>query len=145
MAEEKKVYPVPERVAKTAYINSMEMYNKIYKRSIEDPQNFWAEIAGEYVEWFKKWGKVEEYNFDVRKGPIYLKYFEGGKLNVSYNCVDRHLKTRPDKVAIQWEGNEPGEERALTYRQLHEEVCKFANVLKAHGIKRVTASRSIFL
>ncbi len=136
MAEEKKVYPVPERVAKTAYINSMEMYNKIYKRSIEDPQNFWAEIAGEYVEWFKKWDKVEEYNFDVRKGPIYLRYFEGGKLNVSYNCLDRQLKTRPDKVAIQWEGNEPGEERALTYRQLHQEVCKFANVLKAHGVKK---------
>lgn len=140
MAEEKvqlkEVYPVPEKIAKMAYIGSMDAYKKLWKRSIEDPEGFWSEIASEYVEWFKKWDKVEEYNFDVRKGPIYLKYFEGGKLNVSYNCLDKHLKTRGNKVAIQWEGNEPGEDRALTYKQLHEEVCKFANVLKAHGVKK---------
>ena len=102
------------------------------------PTDFWAEIASEYVEWFKKWDKVEEYNFDIRKGPIYLKYFEGGKLNVSYNCLDKQLKTRGNKVAIQWEGNEPSEDRALTYKQLHEEVCKFANVLKAQASRRAT-------
>ena len=132
----KDVYPVPEKVQKTAYINSMDMYNKLWKRSVEDPDGFWSEIASEYVEWFKKWDKVEEYNFDIKKGPIYLKYFQGGKLNVSYNCLDKHLKTRANKVAIQWEGNEPGEDRALTYKQLHEEVCKFANVLKAQGVKK---------
>lgn len=132
----KDVYPVPEKVQKTAYVNSMEMYKKLWKRSIEDPDGFWSEIASEYVEWFKKWDKVEEYNFDLRKGPIFLKYFQGGKVNVSYNCLDKNLKTRANKVAIQWEGNEPGEDRALTYKQLHEEVCKFANVLKAHGVKK---------
>jgi len=132
----KEVYPVPAKVQKTAYINSMDMYKKLWKRSVEDPDGFWSEIASEYVEWFKKWDKVEEYNFDIKKGPIYLKYFQGGKLNVSYNCLDKHLKTRANKVAIQWEGNEPGEDRALTYKQMHEEVCKFANVLKAQGIKK---------
>lgn len=132
----KEVYPVPEKVQKTAYINSMDQYKKLWERSIKDPEGFWSEIASEYVEWFKKWDKVEEYNFDIKKGPIYLKYFQGGKLNVSYNCLDKHLKTRANKVAIQWEGNEPGEDRALTYKQMHEEVCKFANVLKAQGIKK---------
>jgi len=135
-AKLKDVYPVPENIKKMAYISGRDAYDKLWKRSIEDPNGFWAEIAGEYVEWFKKWDKVEDYNFDVRKGPIYLKYFEGGKLNVSYNCLDKHLKTRANKVAIQWEGNEPKESRALTYKQMHEEVCKFANVLKAQGIKK---------
>jgi acetyl-CoA synthetase len=140
MAEEKTqlkdVYPIPEKIEKMAYISGRAAYDKLWKRSIEEPDAFWGEIAGEYVEWFKKWDKVEEYNFDIRKGPIYLKYFQGGKLNVSYNCLDKHLKTRGDKVAIQWEGNEPGEDRALTYKQMHEEVCKFANVLKAQGVKK---------
>jgi acetyl-CoA synthetase len=77
-----------------------------------------------------------DYNFDIKKGPIYVKFFEGGKLNVSYNCLDRHLEKRGNQVAIQWEGNEPGEERAITYKQLHEEVCKFANVLKAQGVQK---------
>jgi len=134
--ELKAVYPVPEKVQEMAYINSMDAYKKLYKRSLEDPEGFWGEIAEEYVEWFKKWDKVEEYNFDHRKGPISVKYFEGGKLNVSYNCLDKQLKTRGDKVAIQWEGNEPGEEKAYTYKMLHEEVCKFANVLKSYGVKK---------
>jgi acetyl-CoA synthetase len=140
MAEEKvqlkEVYPVPEWIREKAWIKGKEEYEKLYKRSIEDPDGFWAEIAEEYVTWFKKWDTVEDYNFDMRKGPIYIKYFAGGKLNVSYNCLDRHLETRGDQVALQWEGNEPGEDRALTYKDLHKEVCKFANVLKAHGIKK---------
>ena len=135
--ELKEIYPVPDAVREKAYIKSRAEYDKLYKRSIEDPEGFWGEVAEETVEWFKKWdGKVEDYNFDFRKGDIYLKYFEGGKLNVSYNCLDRHLATRGDKVAIQWEGNEPGEDRAYTYKELHEEVSKFANVLKSHGIKK---------
>ena len=135
--ELKDVYPVPEAVKAKAYIKSREEYDRIHKRSIEDPEGFWSEIATEYVDWFKKWdGRVEDYNFDIRKGPIYLKYFEGGKLNVSYNCLDRHLATRGDKIAIQWEGNEPGEQKAYTYKELHKEVSKFANVLKAHGLKK---------
>ncbi|MCX5851491.1 MAG: acetate--CoA ligase, partial [Deltaproteobacteria bacterium] len=140
MAEEKvqlkEVYPVPESVRKGAYIKSRAEYEKIYKRSIEDPDGFWGEIASEYVTWFKKWDKVEEYNFDVKKGPIYLKYFQGAKVNMSYNCLDRHLEKRGNQVAIQWEGNEPGEDKAYTYKDLHREVCKFANVLKSLGVKK---------
>ncbi len=134
--ELKEIYPVPEAVKNRAFIKGKEAYEQLYKRSIKDPEGFWGEIAGEYVEWFKKWDKVEDYNFDHRKGDIYVKYFAGGKLNVSYNCLDKNLATRGDKVAIQWEGNEPGEDRAYTYRELHAEVCKFANVLKSHGIKK---------
>ena len=133
----KEVYPVPDHVRERAYIKSREEYEALHKRSLEDPEGFWTEITEEYVTWFKKWdGKVEDYNFDKNKGPIYVKYFAGGKLNVSYNCVDRHLDKRADQVAIQWEGNEPGEERGITYKELHEQVCKFANVLKANGIKK---------
>ncbi|HOI73304.1 MAG TPA: acetate--CoA ligase [Syntrophales bacterium] len=140
MAEEKvqlkEVYPVPEKIKKMAYISGREAYDKIWKRSIDDPDGFWSEIAKEYVEWFKPFDKVMDYNFDIKKGDIYVKFFEGGKLNVSYNCLDKQLKTRANKVAIQFEGNEPGEDRAITYKQLHEEVCKFANVLKSLGIKK---------
>lgn len=133
----KEVYPVPDHVRERAHIKSREEYEALHKRSLEDPEGFWTEITEEYVTWFKKWdGKVEDYNFDKNKGPIYVKYFAGGKLNVSYNCVDRHLDKRADQVAIQWEGNEPGEEWGITYKELHEHVCKFANVLKANGIKK---------
>jgi len=134
--EVKEVYPVPDWVRKQAYIKSRDEYEGLWKRSIEDPDRFWSEIASEYVDWFKKWDAVEDYNFDVGAGPIYVKYFEGGKLNVSYNCVDRHLKTRGNKIAIQWEGNDPGEDRAYTYKELYTEVCKFANVLKSLGVKK---------
>ncbi|MCK9230320.1 MAG: acetate--CoA ligase [Syntrophales bacterium] len=135
--ELKEVYPVPPQALERAHIKGKEQYEALYKRSLEDPEGFWTEIAEEYVTWFKKWdGKVEDYNFDKNKGPVYVKYFEGGKLNVSYNCLDRHLDKRADQVAIQWEGNEPGEERGITYKELHEQVCRFANVLKALGIKK---------
>ena len=134
--ELKEVYPVHERVRKISYIKSREEYEKLQQQFLADPPGWWAKMADEYVTFFKKWDRVEDFNFDIRKGPIYVKYFEGAQLNVSYNCLDRHLEKRGDKVAIQWEGNEPGEERAITYRELHKEVCKFANVLKAHGVKK---------
>jgi len=140
MAEEKvqlkEVYPVPEKIKKMAFISGRQAYDKLWKRSIEDPNGFWSEIGKEYVEWFKPFDKVMDYNFDIKKGEIYVKFYEGGKLNVSYNCLDKNLKTRANKVAIQWEGNEPGEQRALTYQQMYEEVCKFANVLKGLGVKK---------
>ena len=132
----KEIYPVTEKAKKNAWISGREAYDKLWKKSIEQPEAFWAEIAEQQVDWFKKWDKVMDYNFDIKKGPIYVKFFEGGKLNVSYNCLDRHLKTRGDKIAIQWEGNEPGEEKAYTYKALHEQVCKFANVLKANGVNK---------
>jgi acetyl-CoA synthetase len=132
----KEIYPIPEAAKKKAWVSGREAYDKLWKRSVEEPEAFWAEIAEQQVTWFKKWDKVIDFNFDIKKGPIYVKFFEGGKLNVSYNCLDRHLEKRGNQVAIQWEGNEPGEERAITYKQLHEEVCKFANVLKAQGVQK---------
>lgn len=132
----KEIYPIPEAARKKAWISGREAYDKLYKHSVEKPEAFWAEVAEQQVTWFKKWDKVMDYNFDIKKGPIYVKFFEGGKLNVSYNCLDRHLEKRGDQIALQWEGNEPGEEKAFTYRMLYEEVCKFANVLKAHGVKK---------
>jgi acetyl-CoA synthetase len=132
----KEIYPIPEKAKAKAWISGREAYDKLWKRSVEEPEKFWAEIAEQQVTWFKKWDKVMDYNFDIKKGPIYVKFFEGGKLNISYNCLDRHLEKRGNQVAIQWEGNEPGEERAITYKQLYEEVCKFANVLKAQGVQK---------
>jgi acetyl-CoA synthetase len=132
----KEIYPVTEKMKKNAWVSGRAAYDALWKKSVEQPDVFWAEVAEQQVEWFKKWDKVMDYNFDIKKGPISVKFFEGGKLNVSYNCLDKHLKTRGDKVAIQWEGNEPGEEKAFTYKMLHEEVCKFANVLKANGIQK---------
>jgi acetyl-CoA synthetase len=132
----KEIYPIPEAAKKKAWISGREAYDKMWKRSVEEPEKFWAEIAEQQVTWFKKWDKVMDYNFDIKKGPIYVKFFEGGKLNISYNCLDRHLEKRGNQVAIQWEGNEPGEARAITYKELHEEVCKFANVLKAQGVQK---------
>jgi len=132
----KEIYPIPEAAKKKAWVSGRAAYDNLWKRSVEEPEKFWAEIAEQQVTWFKKWDKVMDYNFDIKKGPIYVKFFEGGKLNVSYNCLDRHLEKRGNQVAIQWEGNEPGEEKGLTYKMLHEEVCKFANVLKANGIKK---------
>ena len=132
----KEIYPIPEKAKAKAWVSGREAYDKLWKRSVEEPEKFWAEIAEQQVTWFKKWDKVMDYNFDIKKGPIYVKFFEGGKLNISYNCLDRHLEKRGNQVAIQWEGNEPGEERGITYKQLHEEVCKFANVLKAQGVKK---------
>ena len=132
----KEIYPIPEKAKKKAWISGRDAYDKMWKRSVEEPEKFWADVAEQQVTWFKKWDKVMDYNFDIKKGPIYVKFFEGGKLNVSYNCLDRHLEKRGNQVAIQWEGNEPGEERAITYKQLHEEVCKFANVLKSKGVQK---------
>jgi len=92
-------------------------------------------VADEF-HWYKKWDSVRSYNYDMNAGPIELRWFEGGRTNVCHNCLDRHLDTRSDKTAVIWEGNEPGEDATFTYRQLHEQVCRFANVLKARGVKK---------
>ncbi len=123
--------PSPDVAAK-AHIKSMDQYRQMYERSIKDPEGFWGEV-GESFHWQKKWSKVRDYDF---KGDISIKWFIDGKTNITYNCLDRHLEQRGDQVAIIWEGNSPGEDAKLTYRQLHEQVCKFANVLKAKGVKK---------
>ncbi len=132
----KEVYPVPEKFKKKAHINSREQYDKLWKESVEDPDGFWAKIAEEYVTWFKKWDKVMDCNYAENSKDLKVAWYTGGKLNVSYNCLDRHLEKRGDQVAIIWEGNEPGEDKQFTYKDLHEQVSKFANVLKANGVKK---------
>ncbi|MBK8537066.1 MAG: acetate--CoA ligase [Candidatus Competibacteraceae bacterium] len=126
-----KIYPVPAEVAAHAWINDAQ-YQEMYQRSVDDPEGFWAEQAKQFVTWFKPWDKVLDWDFT--KGHI--RWFEGGTLNVSYNCLDRHLATRGDQVAIIWEGDSPNEDRKVTYKQLHTDVCKFANVLKGLGAKK---------
>jgi len=131
---ENRVFPVQESVRKTAYIKSREEYEKMWKRSIQDPDGFWSEKAGEVVEFFKKCDKVLDYTFE---DPIRIEWFKGAKLNVSYNCLDKHLKGKnKDKTALLWVGEPEKDVRKFTYEQLHKEVCKFANVLKGLGIKK---------
>ncbi|NJD76074.1 MAG: acetate--CoA ligase [Candidatus Methanoperedens sp.] len=127
---EKRIFYPPAEFSKKAYVKSMDEYKQIYEASIKDPASFWAEKADD-LSWFKKWDKV--YSWDI--GNVVCKWFEGGKLNASYNCLDRHLQKRGERIAILWEGD-GGETTSYTYRQLYTEVCKFANVLKNNGIKK---------
>ncbi len=130
-SEEK--FPPPADFSAKAHIKSMAEYEEIYRRSAEDLEGFWAEMAEEFVDWYQKWDKVLDYSF---KDKIYVKWFVNGKLNASYNCIDRHLKTwRKNKAAIIWEGDD-GSYKTYTYKQLYYEVNKFANVLKKLGIKK---------
>ena len=131
MMEEKRVFKPSKELSKQAYIKSMAQYKKIYQKSIDDPAAFWGEMA-EQLDWFKKWDKVLVEDFADAKH----EWFVGGKLNVSYNCLDRHLKTdRKNKAAFIWEGD-IGDTKTLTYQQLYYEVNKFANVLKKLGVKK---------
>jgi len=127
-----KTYPVPEAIKNTAHINN-EQYLAMYKKSLENPDEFWAEQAEKFVSWFKPWDKVKSGGYE---DDVCIKWFEGAKLNVSYNCLDRHLETRGDQVAIIWEGDDPEEDRQITYKELHEEVCRFSNVLKSRGVQK---------
>jgi len=127
---ENKVFPPSDGFSEGAHIANMEQYSEMYERSIKDPEGFWSEMA-EKISWFEKWSKVRE--FDFRDGHI--KWFEGGKLNVSYNCLDRHVENGcGDDVAIIWEGNDPSETRTFTFKELLKQVEKFANVLKQRGV-----------
>jgi len=120
-----------EEFVKKAHIKSMDEYKKMYTESIEHPDKFWARMAEDF-KWFKKWTTVRQ--FDFVEGNI--KFFEGGKTNVTYNCLDRHLEKRGNQIAYLWEGNEPGEDRKITYKEMHADVCKFANVLRKAGVKK---------
>ena len=130
-----EVYEPSAAFRDRAHVKSMEDYQGEYDRSIADPEAFWADKATEF-HWFKKWDNVCSYNYDMDQGPISIKWFEGGTTNIVYNCLDRHLETKAEQTAIIWEGNEPGEDATFTYREVHTEVCKFANVLKSRGVKK---------
>ncbi len=126
-----KVYEVLPQIAKMAHITE-DKYQQMYAQSISAPASFWAEQAKTFVTWFKEWNKVQDCNYYEGK----IQWFDGAKLNVSYNCLDRHLSTRGDQVAIIWEGDDPKVDKKITYRDLYERVCRLANVLKAQGVKK---------
>lgn len=126
----KKPYQLSE-FAKHAHINE-EQYQALYQRSIQEPEAFWGEQAKRFISWSTPWQSVIQGDFNT----LDVHWFTQGKLNACYNCVDRHLESRKNKIALIWEGNEPHETRSLSYQQLHEQICKFANVLKQQGIKK---------
>ncbi|NCO58313.1 MAG: acetate--CoA ligase [Deltaproteobacteria bacterium] len=114
-----------------ARISSMEQYREMYQRSLDDPEGFWGEQA-DRLTWTKRWQRAARWDFHTAE----IAFFEGGELNVSANCLDRHLATRGAQTALIWEGDDPAHDRHITYRELHEQVCRFANVLKANGVKK---------
>ena len=127
-----QVFPVPEHIANTALCDN-EKYLEMYQRSIDDPEGFWAE-HGKRIDWIKPYTKIKDTNFTIP--DVNIKWFYDGTLNASFNCLDRHLEKRGDRAAILWEGDEPGTDRTVTYKELHEQVCRLANALKNQGIKK---------
>ena len=127
-----KIYDVPAEWRKRAFVDDAK-YKEMYDRSIKDPNGFWAEQA-KRIDWIKPFSKVKNTSYDPHN--VSIKWFEDGTLNVCHNCVDRHLAKRGDQTAILWEGDDPKDDKKLTYKQLHAEVSRFANVLKARGVKK---------
>jgi acetyl-CoA synthetase len=128
---ETHTYPVPEFMQDRCFINA-EQYHAMYQRSVEDPEGFWAEQADIFLSWEKKWDTV--FREDMRAGRV--SWFDGGRLNISYNCIDRHLPERAGQTAIIWEGDDPGDHRLISYQTLHDEVCRLANGLKQRGVRQ---------
>src|SRR5216683_1587798 len=127
-----KIYDVSAEWAKRAWVDQAK-YREMYARSVSDPNGFWGEQA-KRIGWMKPFTKVENSSF--APGHISVKWFEDGVLNVAWNCIDRHLYTRGDQTAIIWEGDNPSESKHITYRQLHDEVCRFANILRTRNVKK---------
>jgi len=127
-----KVYEVPAQWAERAWINRAQ-YDQMYARSITDPQGFWGE-HGKRIDWFKPYTRVKDTSYDTHH--VSIKWFEDGVVNAAYNCIDRHLAKRANQTAIIWEGDEPGRSKRITYAELFDRVCHFANVLKWHGVKK---------
>ena len=129
-----EIYEASAEFKARAYVASKEAYEAMYRRSVEDPEGFWREHAAR-LDWFEPFHTVKDTSF--APDDVHVRWFEGGKLNVAYNCLDRHLETRGDRTALIFEPDEPDEpSRPITYRELHAEVCRFANVLKAHGVRK---------
>jgi acetyl-CoA synthetase len=136
LMSEGRTFPPPENIKANAYVNSPEQYQKMWEASINEPDSFWLEQA-KTLDWFKEPTKALEYTWDTKNRKIEHTWFEDGKINVSYNCLDRHLGTPiAKKTAIIWQGDADEDVQKFTYEELHKEVCKFANVLKSKGIKR---------
>ena len=125
---EQKIFEIPASAKEKAWIDN-DNYLKMYQESIEDPEGFWDKQA-DRLDWFKKWDRTLDWDYN----KAYIRWYEGGKLNVSHNCLDRHLEARGDQKALIWESDDPKVDRSFTYKQLHSEVSKFANVMKALGV-----------
>ncbi len=125
------LFPVPEQIARDAWVDAAK-YQRMYDQSIADPEAFWAE-HGKRIHWFKPFTKVKNTSYE---GDVSIRWYEDGTTNVAYNCVDRHLATRADQTAIIWEGDSPEEHRHISYAELHQNVCRLANVMKRHGVKK---------
>ena len=125
------LYPVPASVGTNAHIDK-DTYQTMYQHSITDPDGFWAEQANRFLQWQQPWTTVQQYDFHQGEA----KWFDGGKINVAQNCIDRHLETRGDQTAIIWEGDDPTDDKAITYSELHEAVCRLGNVLKSRGVQK---------
>ncbi len=132
MSANDKIFPVLNEIAEQAHIDNSR-YLEMYKSSIENPEAFWGE-HGKRLDWSKPYSKVKDVSWS--KDDLHVKWFEDGELNVSYNCVDRHLKDKADQTAIIWEGDDPNNSQSVTYAELHDSVCRFANVLKDLGVKK---------
>ena len=128
---ENLIYPVFDSIKENTHLTK-EQYIHMYERSLNDPDAFWAEQAEANLDWYETWDSVSSVDFN--KGDI--KWFEGGKLNVSYNCIDRHLATRADQAAIIWEGDDPSQSETITYQQLHDRVCQLANAMREKGVTK---------
>ncbi|MEE2955256.1 MAG: acetate--CoA ligase [Pseudomonadota bacterium] len=129
---ENEIFPVPENTAKAAFIDN-EKYIELYQQSIEDPERFWKE-QGQRINWIKPYEKIKDVSF--LQNDVHIKWYYDGTLNAAANCIDRHLSKRGDQVAIIWEGDDPTDHKSITYRELHKQVCKFANCLKSLGVKK---------
>ena len=125
------VYPVPDEWAKNAWINQ-EKYQSMYRESVDAPELFWAKKAEEFLTWSTRWDEV--FSSDFSRGKA--EWFKGGTLNVTINCIDRHLEKRGNQTAIIWEGDDPAQDEKITYKQLHEHVCKMGNVLRHRNVKK---------
>ncbi|MEI8609239.1 acetate--CoA ligase [Enterovibrio sp. Hal110] len=126
------LHPVMPEIEANAHVND-DKYREMYQQSVVNPEGFWRE-HGKIVDWIKPFTKVKQTSFDT--GHVNIKWFEDGTLNVSVNCIDRHLETKGDQVALIWEGDDPADDKTLTYKELHKEVCKFSNALKSQGVRK---------
>lgn len=139
MMKEVRSFAPSADFSQNAQVKSLAEYERLYRESVDQPDAFWGRMAGEHLHWFKKWDRVSEQRFEHigEETQPYTRWFDGARLNVSYNCLDRHLtQGRRNKAAFIWQGEKEEEKRTLTYQQLHREVCRLANVLKKHGVKK---------
>lgn len=123
------IYPILNNIESDTLLNAKQ-YQEMYNQSLENSDEFWSDQAWNHLDWFKKWDTISDVNFSEGR----IKWFEGGKLNVAYNCIDRHLATRSEQTAIIWEGNDPNNSKNITYQELHDEVCRLSNAMKSLGV-----------